>query len=185
MTLVLLALLLFLLGSLLLRGGSRGRRETGIPDGEILYQDHSGQQIAPRALVSERYGISGKPDCLIRTPDGIVPVELKTSARPPRDGGVHPNHLLQVLAYCLFVEEHYGEPIPYGLVRYRGQPARKVFVTKQDRAWVLATIADVREARDGGEAVRSHRQPGRCRGCGMRDECNQSLAGQPSGTRQT
>lgn len=70
------------------------------------------------ALLSHVYGVGGKPDCLIRTADGIIPVELKKSARPPSRAAVYPNHMIQVLAYIVLVREHYGELVPYGLVVY-------------------------------------------------------------------
>jgi hypothetical protein len=82
---------LLLLAAFLLFAARRCRRETGIPSGEIFYQDLVGQPFEAKVLRSSRWGISGKPDCLIRTPDGVVPVELKKSNRPPARGGVYPS----------------------------------------------------------------------------------------------
>jgi hypothetical protein len=61
----------------LLFAARRSRKKTGIPSGEIFYQDLVGQPFQAKVLRSSHWGISGKPDCLIRTPDGVVPVELK------------------------------------------------------------------------------------------------------------
>ena len=89
MTLLFAALLALVIGVLLLRRSQLRRQRMGLPNGEVFYQDHAGQPMPAETLSSERYGISGKPDCLIRTADGIIPVELKRSARPPSRGGVY------------------------------------------------------------------------------------------------
>ena len=91
-TLVVLALVLFLLAA-------RSRKKTGIPAGEVFYQDLPGQPFVGETLRSNALGISGKPDCLVRSADGTVPVELKNSCRPPARGGVYANHMIQALAY--------------------------------------------------------------------------------------
>ena len=72
-TLVVLAFVLFLLAA-------RSRKKTGIPAGEVFYQDLPGQPFFGEQLRSNALGISGKPDCLVRTVDGTVPVELKNSS---------------------------------------------------------------------------------------------------------
>jgi len=175
MSLILGALLALVVGALLLRQSQLRRLEMGLPHGEVFSQDHIGQPMRARLLLSRRYGIRGTPDCLIRTPDGIVPVELKQSTRPPSGQGVYPNHMVQVLAYCLLVEENYREPAPYGLVLYGGNEARKVYLTEDHLAWLTGVIGELRHARSGGERSRSHQQSGRCLGCGLRQKCNQAL----------
>lgn len=71
-----------------------------------------------RTLSSDRYRLSGKPDELRRTPNGrIIPVEIK-STRSPRNGIPYPSHRVQLLAYCLLVEETFRSPPPFGIVVY-------------------------------------------------------------------
>ena len=175
MLLLLAALSALVVGVLLLRLSQSRKRALGIPHGDVVYQDHESQWVSPPALSSERLGIRGKPDCLIRNEDGIIPVELKKSARPPARGGVYPNHLIQVLAYIALVRVHYGEEVPYGLVLYGKEEARKVFPTPENMAWLEAVIKEVKSARGAPSVDRSHRQHSRCRGCGMKDSCDQSL----------
>jgi hypothetical protein len=67
-----LASTLVLLAALLLFAARRSRRKTSIPSNEIFYQDLVGQPFQAKVLRSSRWGISGKPDCLIRTP-GLSP----------------------------------------------------------------------------------------------------------------
>jgi CRISPR-associated exonuclease Cas4 len=105
MTVLLMAATAMVLAILLFWLSARSRRKTGIPAGEVFYQDLVGQPFPAMALRSAKLGISGKPDCLIRTADGVVPVELKKSKRPPARGEVYPNHMIQNLAYCALVED--------------------------------------------------------------------------------
>jgi CRISPR-associated exonuclease Cas4 len=151
------------------------RKKTGIPAGEVFYQDLVGQPFAAMALRSAKLGISGKPDCLIRTADGIVPVELKKSKRPPPRGEVYPNHMIQNLAYCALVEDQMKEHVAYGLVVYAGERVRRVEFTESNRKWLIQTIAAVQAARLEQGAKRNHNQRGRCSGCGVRYQCDQAL----------
>jgi CRISPR-associated exonuclease Cas4 len=175
MTVLLVAVTAIVLALLLFWLSARSRRKTGIPDGEVFYQDLAGQPFAAQDLRSLTLGISGKPDCLIRTSDGIVPVELKKSKRPPARGEVYPNHMMQNLAYCALVEEQLGERVPYGLVIYAGQQVRRVEFTDSNRKWLMLTISAVQAARLQKEARRNHNQRGRCSGCGVREKCDQAL----------
>lgn len=172
----LLALLAFLVGLFFLRSSQLKRSAMGLPNGDVFYQDHSGQPMRAVNLHSAVYGLTGKPDCLIRTPEGIVPVELKRTARPPARGEVYDNHLIQVLAYIVMVREHYREPVPYGLVVYAGQTARKVYPTPENIEWLLSVARQLRAGRRADALDRDHRRPGRCNGCGLKEKCGQSLA---------
>jgi CRISPR-associated exonuclease Cas4 len=167
-TLLILALCLFLLAA-------RSRKKTGIPAGELFYQDLAGQPFFGEALRSGTLGISGKPDCLIRTADGTVPIELKNSSKPPARGEVYPNHMIQALAYCALVEDQMKERVPYALVIYAGQQVRRVDFTDARRQWLLNTIEEVELARERLKANRSHSHRGRCAGCGVRSHCDQAL----------
>ncbi len=167
-TLVVLAVVLFLLAA-------RSRKKTGIPAGEVFYQDLPGQPFFGKPLRSNALGISGKPDCLVRTSDGTVPVELKNSSKPPARGEVYANHMIQALAYCALVEDQMEVRVPYALVIYAGQQVRKVAFTDQRRRWLLETIREVEVARARSTANRNHEHRGRCVSCGVRSNCNQSL----------
>lgn len=167
-TLLVLALLLFLLAA-------RSRKKTGIPAGEVLYQDLAGQPFFGEPLRSDRLGISGKPDCLIRTADGTVPVELKKSSKPPARGEVYPNHMIQALAYCALVEDQMKERVPYALVIYAGQQVRRVDFTDNRREWLVRAVHEVEFARERLTANRNHDHRGRCAGCGVRSQCDQAL----------
>ncbi|MCL6445673.1 MAG: CRISPR-associated protein Cas4, partial [Alicyclobacillus sp.] len=72
-------------------------------------------------LKSEKLGIKGKVD-VVRTVDGVwVPFEYKKGrAHLGRDGRVQawPADEIQICAYALLLEEHFGRPIAEGRVYY-------------------------------------------------------------------
>ena len=175
MLLLLAAFAALVLGVLLLRTSQSRRQALGIPNGDVFYQDHRAQPMPANTLTSKDWGLRGKPDCLIRNSDGIIPVELKKSSRPPSRGGVYPNHLIQVLAYIVLVREHFGEEVPYGLVLYGNEEGRRVYPTPENLAWLKSVVEQIQSARNAADVDRSHRQVNRCRGCGMRESCDQSL----------
>ncbi|HEV2580456.1 MAG TPA: hypothetical protein VGT44_06350, partial [Ktedonobacteraceae bacterium] len=110
------------LGLLLLneRRGRRSRliverhRALGLPEGELVYEDADGQG---ESLTSRAYPLVGKPEYVVKLPDGRpVPIELKlnvTDVTAP-----HSNHVVQLGAYCLILEEYFERPPTYGIVRY-------------------------------------------------------------------
>lgn len=49
----------------------------------MFYQDLSGQPFLAKPLRSRALSISDKPDCLMRTAEGTVPVEFMHSSPPP------------------------------------------------------------------------------------------------------
>ena len=175
MILFAVAALALVLGVILLRRSQLRRQQLGLPNGDVFYQDHQGQPKPSQVLRSRVYNLRGRPDCLIRTAEGIIPVELKKSARPPSRGGVDPNHLIQVLVYIVLVREHYDENVPYGLVLYGNKAARKVMPTAENLAWFAEVVDQVRRARGLPDIRRSHQQRSRCRGCGLKHSCDQSL----------
>ena len=124
------------------------------------------------ALVSHHHGLVGRPDYLIETDQGVVPVELKSSRCPAR--GPFDNHVAQLMGYCLLVEESMGRPVPEGVLRYRDREVRVPF-TQEKREWVLGIILAIKAAKSGTSVARSHRISQKCRGCSVRPSCGDSL----------
>src|SRR5262245_91284 len=112
------AVVLLVLAAALLAWSVRLKRQHGLPGGKVVYSDTGATQMAARPLYSPRYGLTGKPDYLIATRRGLVPVEVKPTRDDPEP---RESHLLQVLAYCLLLEDNEGKPPPYGLLRYRSE----------------------------------------------------------------
>ncbi len=90
------------------------------------------QVVCVPTMVSDRWGLTGRPDELRRLPDGtIIPVEIK-SCRLPRSGVPYPSHRVQLLAYCALVEETYGHRPPFGVLAYGD--GREVAVAWDEKA---------------------------------------------------
>src|SRR5205085_11571885 len=100
-------------------------------------------------LESERWGLTGKIDCVRRRDGMIVPYEHKRgrSARS-RDGVAEtwPSDRLQVIAYAVLVEEHTGREVTEGRVRYHADNAMvRVLIDEKARADLAGAIARTRE----------------------------------------
>lgn len=165
------ALILSLLGLALLWLVRRDRAYLGLPAGPVIYADTNNHGHPRDALVSYRYGLSGRPDYVVKTREGLVPVEIKTGQAPPRP---HEGHMLQLAAYCLLLEESTGQRPPHGLIRYADRTFRVAY-TPELRAALLQTLAWMRADLAATTVARSHNQPARCRRCGYRDVCGQAL----------
>ena len=159
------AAVLGLLAFALFRRSAAGR----LP-GRVVYDDTVERDAA--ALVSHRYGLTGKPDHVIRGARGLVPVERKTKdwrGETPRDGDRG-----QLLAYCLLVEESMGERVSHGLLAY---PSRQFEVPfgPAERREIVELLEAMRAAEGAPEVRRSHHQAARCRACGYRATCGEAL----------
>jgi len=164
------ALGLFAAALMLLLIHRRQRARGGLPRGELVYSDAAAQDVP--VLISERYGLKGKPDALVRIPSGeIIPVERKKSRAPKRP---YEGDLIQATAYCALVEENYGRTPPFMRIQHADGCFDEPY-TAERKQWVLRTCEQVRQARRRGTANRSHTMPAKCRGCGQRPNCDQAL----------
>jgi CRISPR-associated exonuclease Cas4 len=123
-------------------------------------------------LISERYGLKGKPDALVRIPSGdVIPVERKKSRAPKRP---YEGDRIQAAAYCVRVEENYGRTPPFMRIQYADACFDEPY-TIERKQWVLRTCEQIRQARQRGVANRSHTISAKCRACGQRLNCDQAL----------
>lgn len=170
----LLAVILFI-AALLARGAARrARGRAGLPAGEIVYSDTGREKRPRRILISRRYGLKGRPDYLVETSGGVVPVEIKSSARPA-SGRPYDSHVMQLASYCLLCEDALAVNVPFGIIRYRDGETR-VEYTPELRARLLALLEEMRAARTVPVVHRSHTQARRCAGCAFRDVCGEALS---------
>ena len=169
--LLLTALLLGGLGLWFLLRATATRQEAGLPEGRVTYVDTGAWDRCERPLFSHRHRLTGRPDYLVKTGKGIIPVEVKSGAAPPQP---YPAHILQLAAYCLLVEEQEGRAPAYGILKY-GDRAFEVDYTPSLRAELLHAIDEIRRDLGVRDVARSHDQAARCRGCGYRQQCDQRL----------
>ncbi len=163
--------LLFLAAALWIRG-REWRQESGVPDGDILYNDTGAWRANNDVLHATRLRLVGKPDYLVAQSDGtIIPVEVKSSAAPARP---YEGQVLQLAAYCLLVEEAFGVCPPYGILQYRDE-AFAIDFTDELEADLLDVLDEMRAARDEDDPEPDHGEARRCAGCGVRDACDRRL----------
>jgi CRISPR-associated exonuclease Cas4 len=170
--LILALSLLFGLGILLLGLSRYLRRRSGLPAGDVIYEDASG--LGQELLHSERLNICGKPDYLLKDRSGnLIPVEVKSGYAP---GGDEPydSHLMQLAAYLLLVEDALDCVPPYGFVRYRDRTLQ-VDNTDELRERLFVVIDQMRDLLMQGRAHRSHNQPMRCARCSMAHICDERM----------
>lgn len=162
------AVVLLIVGLVLLLRGIR----RSLPEGQIVYSDMGSERMSPDTLSSDAYRLTGKPDYIVRTKEGLIPIEVKKRFQP-RSGIAYPNHRLQLAANCLLVEEAYASAVPYGEIHYANQVVRVPFNETLRRE--LLEMLDCMRAAQGAEQHRSHRDHRRCAGCGHRGPCGQEL----------
>ena len=164
-TLLLLAIALWLYATGL-------RQQTGVPEGEILLSDTNGWLANDQTLYTADLHLAGKPDYLVRQPNGsLVPVEVKSSPAPTQP---HASHVLQLAAYCYLVESNYGARPPYGLIQYQDH-AFQVEYTAELEDELLDTIALMREDLFAPHVPPQHNEKSRCAACGHRPHCQERL----------
>ena len=147
----------------------RGQQRSGLPQGRLVYADTGRWSAVARPYFSQRYRLTGKPDYLVDSDDGLVPVEVKHTTAPV-GGQAYASHIMQLAAYCLLVEETHGEAPPYGLIHYNDATVQ-IDYTQTLRNNLLELLDDLRASRGMAEVGRSHRDAARCRACGVRHAC--------------
>ena len=188
MSYLFVALAFLLVVALIARTAARrAGRSSGLPAGRLVYSDtgYAVGRVAPieknpegvrqeRPLVSRRYNLTGRPDYLVRTDEGIIPVEVK-STRSPATGRPYDSHVMQLAAYCLLAEDALGASVPYGVIRYSDGEVT-VDYTAELRDELLALLEEMSEAREALDVHRSHDDARRCKGCSVREHCDERLA---------
>jgi hypothetical protein len=119
------------------------RSATGSPAGLLVYDD-AGRQHLQRPLVSHRLRLAGRPDYLIETAEGLVPVELKSSAYPR--SGPHAAHVAQLMTYCVLVEDAFARSVPYGVLQYSDARRQIPFTVDRKREVIQFSGRDSKQA---------------------------------------
>ncbi len=166
-----MGLILLGLGWLARRRAARLRQESGLPTGRLIYADNAHWQATTQPFYSAQYRLAGKPDYLVKTTRGVIPVEVKSAAAPPVP---YLGHLLQLAAYGLLVEETTGHAPPHGLLKY-ADALYEVDFTPELRRELLTTLDEMRQARLALTVPRNHQQPGKCAACGYRHACDEAI----------
>jgi CRISPR-associated exonuclease Cas4 len=164
------ALILVVAGLLVLWWAGLRRRAAGLPDGRVVYADTASLDQHPTPLYDPGLQLTGRPDYLIESGKERIPVEIKSARAPvvPYHG-----HVLQVAAYCHLTESTFGVRPTHGIIKYQDR-SLAVDYTEALEHELLDLLAEMRRQEDL-ELNRSHQSQGRCRACGYRDACDQTL----------
>lgn len=157
------AVLALLVGLVLLLAGRSMRRRRGLGGGRTVSLDRV-------TLTSRRYGLTGRPDRLVKIGSRIVIPEEWKSARVLR-----PWHRVQVGVYFLLIEDQLGVKPLHGFVVLGDGMRHRIENTTELRADVLELAGRIRAARVKlAKPISVSPVPGQCRPCGMRDHCGQA-----------
>jgi CRISPR-associated exonuclease Cas4 len=131
------------------------------------YGLQEGTRVFDVRLNSIRLGLRGRLDMMIRTSDACYPVDFKlTEGRP------HKNHLYQLAAYALLIEEEYGCEVKQGFVYLIPEKDAVVMQIgmdlKVDVADLIKTIREMVSREEIPEVNPSRR---RCEDCEYQNYC--------------
>ncbi len=166
-----LAILVFLLAVLFFWQSGRQRSQAGLPGGRVIYTDTRAWGEVEKPLFYNDLGLTGKPDYLVEKHGLIIPVEVKSGRTPEAP---YDSHIFQVAAYCLLVEKTFGKRPPYGIIHYPGRDFAVDYTPELESA-LLDELADMRRDEMRTNVGRSHEDAARCKKCGFRKVCDQSL----------
>lgn len=150
---------------------ARQQRRLGMPGGRVLYRDMEGRLDLDRPLYAADLDLVGRPDYLLRTADGMVPVEVKSGRTPRRP---YDSHVYQLAAYCALVERAFGERPRHGVIRYAERQFEVEYTAELEQG-LLGVLDQMRADLGRAEVDRSHEQAARCRSCGYLSRCEQAL----------
>ncbi len=150
------------------RDVDRLRDEHGFVDGEVTEE----AWLGGHPLHDPEWGLSGKPDYVVKTEKGFVPVEVKTGQTPREPFA---SHRLQLACYLRLLEAN-GAPLAgHGLLTYP-EGVFKIYWNEDVKTELRYALSRMVQAHSEGRADRDHEHIGRCRGCARRRFCDQSLA---------
>ena len=130
------------------------------------------QKRNTRLFFSSKHGIRGRPDYIIQQGEDRIPVEVKTG-RTPR--GPLFSHIVQLGAYCLLIEDEFGRPPPFGILKYE-ETEHEIEYNPDTKKLVLTKLNEMHVAIEKGGAHRNHNRKGKCIGCSRRTICPEKLA---------
>jgi CRISPR-associated exonuclease Cas4 len=142
------------------------RRVLGLPAGDLVYEDADGQG---EVLYSDTFPLVGKPDYIVKLPDGLlVPIELKLSVQNATTA--HSNHMIQVAAYCLILEEYSEVPPTHGILRYADRDFTIEYTTTL-RKKVIRLLSEMEGCNEKQRPQLARQKVTKCRACTFKPIC--------------
>jgi CRISPR-associated exonuclease Cas4 len=172
MYMLFLSLIFLLIAFTLLFISRRQRRRAGLPAGSVIYCDTRTWGKIEKPLFDPQLGLVGKPDYLVEQEGTMIPVEVKTGRTP---ASPYDSHIFQLAVYCLLVQRTYHNRPPYGILHYPSRDFAVDYLPELEST-LLDLLAEIRRAEKRSNVRRSHEDMLRCKNCGFRRVCDQSLA---------
>lgn len=130
---------------------------------------YSNYFIQEPLLQSEKFGLSGSPDRLVKINNELLPSIIKTGSMP--QNGVWRNDRLQLTAYAMLVEENYDSIVKNGFVEYvRSGEVREVMIKRHERRKVLQIRDKIRKIQNGAMPEKPEDAP--CNICAFTEMCD-------------
>lgn len=140
--------------------------------GALFYDpflDHS-NKLFKVELESERLGLRGVLDYLIKTEKEYIPVDYKFGFS--KKGGVHLNHKYQLAAYSLLVEANFDTIVRRGYIHYsKDQINVKIDFNDDLRKRTLKLISDIKNIVEKEIEPSGTRMTARCVDCEYQRYC--------------
>jgi CRISPR-associated exonuclease Cas4 len=169
--LLLLALALFIL-AINERRNRRGRlieerhKALGLPPGELVYEDADGQG---ESLYAKEFPLVGKPDYIVQHADGrLIPIELKLGVQNATIP--YSNHVVQIAAYCLILEDYSEQPPTHGILRYADRDFT-IDYTPALRKKVIRFLAEMERCTTQQPPILTRQKVAKCRACTFQPLC--------------
>jgi CRISPR-associated exonuclease Cas4 len=138
----------------------------GLPPGELVYEDADGQG---EPLTSDSYPLVGKPDYVVQIPDGRpVPIELKPNVRDTMVP--YSNHVIQIAAYCLILEDYFEQAPTHGILRYADREFT-VEYTPSLRKKVIRLLNEMAKCSETQPPPLTKQRATKCRACTFQAIC--------------
>jgi CRISPR-associated exonuclease Cas4 len=137
-------------------------------DDELAILERSFGFERERTVISQRLGLVGSMDKLIRTDDEHIPCIIKTGRCPAYS--VWKRDRMQLAAYAMLLEDAYETTVQRGFVEYIRAPEVRTSVIKRgDRALALQTVKRVKRVKDGLFPEKGENAP--CVHCAFTAQC--------------
>jgi CRISPR-associated exonuclease Cas4 len=162
---------LILTGIILLWFTGLQRKSAGIPPGRVIFSDHKQWGEVETPLYDPTFNLTGKPDYIVETDQGPVPVEVKSGRAhaAPFD-----SHIYQLAAYCLLIDRLFNERPKYGILHYSNKDYAVDYTAEVENR-IIQLLREIRSMSRKKSVNRSHESINRCRKCGFQEICDQSL----------
>lgn len=132
---------------------------------KAIYSDH--KEKPEKAFFSSKYGLVGKPDFILHTKDGLLLLEIKHSNRPHQP---YFSHVMQLISYCLLMEEVKGTKPKYGFIQYKGGHPFSIPYTENMKSSLLEIMQEMRGYIDSGKGPKPVRNY-KCGKCQYNEDC--------------